>query len=96
MRPGTNGCVKIKASAITVGGFVIDDPQVQRKFRKQLIYHEVTKVGDLIEKFVALPADPKVPASDKIMFSALGEWLKADLAKALTAVADASGHDLED
>lgn len=77
-------------SAVTVGGFNIDNPKMQRTFRNQLIRHEVTKVGALVEKFSALATDPKVREEDKIIFSALGAWLRSDLAKALSAIADAS------
>lgn len=73
-----------------MGGFKIDDPQMQRTFRYQLIRHEVTKVGHLVEKYAALATDPKVQEEDKILFSTLGAWLRADLAKALSAIAVAS------
>jgi hypothetical protein len=78
-----------------VGGFKIDDPQMQRTFRSQLIRHEVTKVGSLIEKYAALATDEKVKEDDRVLFSMLGTWLKADLVKALASVADASNR-LED
>ncbi|KAL1609861.1 hypothetical protein SLS60_001526 [Paraconiothyrium brasiliense] len=88
----TDRCVNIKASSVTVGGFDIDDPRMQRAFQNQLIRHEVMKVGDLIEKYAALAADPKVQDGDKILFSTLGTWLRADLAKAIAAVADMSNR----
>ncbi|KAK7191457.1 hypothetical protein PSPO01_02766 [Paraphaeosphaeria sporulosa] len=88
----TDRCVRIKASAVTVGGFNIDDPQMQRTFRNQLIRHEVTKVGPLIEKYAALATDPDVREEDKILFLTLGAWLRADLSKAIVAVADASNR----
>lgn len=63
---------------------------MQKAFRNQLIRHEVQNVGAVIENFVALASDPIVPDSDRILFSTLGPWLRADLAKALAAVADAT------
>ncbi|KAJ4349977.1 uncharacterized protein N0V89_008598 [Didymosphaeria variabile] len=88
----TDRCVRIKSSSVTVGGFDIDDPRMQRAFQNQLIRHEVMKVGDLVEKYAALAADDKVQDSDKILFSTLGTWLRADLAKAIAAVADVSNR----
>ncbi|KAF2444915.1 hypothetical protein P171DRAFT_286133 [Karstenula rhodostoma CBS 690.94] len=89
---GSDRCVRIKASAVTVGGFNIDDPQMQRTFRNQLIRHEVSKVGHLIDKYVALATDPNVQEEDRVLFSTLGTWLRADFSKALSAVADASNR----
>ena len=65
---------------------------MQRTFRNQLIRHEVTKVGPLIEKYAALATDPDVREEDKILFLTLGAWLRADLSKAIVAVADASNR----
>ncbi|KAJ4305329.1 hypothetical protein N0V90_000860 [Kalmusia sp. IMI 367209] len=81
-------CVQINASSVTVGGFDIDDPQMQRAFRNQLIRHEVRKAGVLIDKFAALASHAEVQESDKVLFSTLGIWLKDDLAKAVASVED--------
>lgn len=85
-------CVEIKASAITVGGFDIDDPQMQRAFRNQLIRHELKNVDDLIEKYSELAFDENVQESDKILFVTLGTWLRADLEQAMAVVADGTKH----
>ena len=71
-----------------MGGFDIDDPQMQRAFRNQLIRHEVRKVGVVIEKFAALASHEKVQEGDRVLFSTLGVWLKDDLAKAVASVGD--------
>jgi hypothetical protein len=79
-----------------VGGFKIDDPHMQRTFRNQLIRHEMTKVGSLIEKYAALATDGEVQEDDRVLFSMLGKWLKADVAKALASVADVNNQPEDD
>ena len=67
----THRCVRIKASSVTVGGFNIEDPHMQRAFINQLIRSEVQKVRSLIEDYDALASDPVVQDSYQILFSTL-------------------------
>lgn len=81
-------CVQIKASPVTVGGFDVEDPQMQRAFRNQLVRHEVRRAASLVDKFAALATHEKVQESDRMLFCSLGVWLKNDLAQAYEAVKD--------
>ncbi|KAF2686070.1 hypothetical protein K458DRAFT_402605 [Lentithecium fluviatile CBS 122367] len=88
-------CFSVQPLPFTVGTFNVEEPCIQRTFRNQLVCHEVKKLGVVIEDFIALAANERVAAGDRIMYSALGVWLKSEHEKTTNIFKNAIRRTLE-
>jgi hypothetical protein len=85
----TKKCFYVTEMPFKVGSFNVDTPGVQLAFRNQLIGSEVKKIERIIEGFLALSQEEEVAESNKMLYSNVSEWLKADYLKTIQIFKDA-------